>query len=597
VESLPAAWVVGALAVLAIGAVIGGLFLFRTYQFVQHDNDFCLSCHLMVEPYERFARSGHRGLGCKACHQPTLAVRSQMALTQILERPDELHTHAEVPNERCVACHVRGDPDRWLHIGNSIGHRVHIESDRPELQGLQCVQCHSSSVHEFAATDRTCGQSGCHEDTRVRLGGMGQFTIHCIACHDFSRPVLEPLTPEARLVALQPRREECLSCHQMRILLADFPADEPHDAACGACHDPHQQTTPAQAVRTCAGAGCHSRADTLTAFHRGLDPGVLDNCTQCHAAHVFRVRGEDCLACHRDVFDDVQGAPRAELPAGHPRAGVAASRARSPGTIASAGPSADVPAAVASRYVHGAPVRLAALAVHAPRAPAPVAALQAAQALPQRDLRFRHGQHRDVECSACHRTVRTHGELVITTLRECRQCHHTQPVADRCSRCHRPADYQARPYRVTETFRLSVQQRRPRERALSFEHRTHEGVACRECHTAPLTLSAAGVTCTSCHDQHHRPSAECRSCHVEPPVAAHPPEVHVGCAGAGCHDALPAGVRNVPRTRNFCLVCHQGLVDHRPGRNCADCHELPPPRAGAALAERPLALHRSALEE
>jgi hypothetical protein len=540
-ETLPAAWILGALAALAIAAVIGGLFLFRTYQFVQHDNDFCLSCHLMVEPYERFVRSGHRGLGCKACHQPTLAVRSQMALTQILERPDELHTHAEVPNDRCVACHVRGDPDRWLHIGNSIGHRIHLESDRSELRGLQCVQCHSSSVHEFAATDRTCGQSGCHEDTRVRLGGMGQFTIHCIACHDFSRPVLEPLTPEVRQVALQPRREECLSCHQMRALLADFPEDEPHDAACGACHDPHQQDTPAQAVRTCAGSGCHTRADTLTAFHRGLDPGVLDNCTQCHAAHVFRVRGEDCLACHQDVFDGIRAAPRA--------VGEAAG-----------------------------------------------AALQAGQTLPQRDLRFRHGQHRDVECSACHRTVRTHGELVITTLRECRQCHHTRPVADQCSRCHRPADYLARPYRVTETFRLSVQPR-PRERALSFDHRPHEGVACVECHTAPLTLSAAGVTCTGCHDQHHRPTVQCRSCHVEPPVAAHPPEVHVGCAGAGCHDVLPAGVRNVPRTRNFCLVCHQGLVDHRPGRNCADCHELPPPRAGAGVAERPLALHGGAVEE
>src|SRR5690606_19028285 len=125
-----------------------------------------------VDPYERFAQSEHRGLGCKACHQPTMAVRTKMALTQIIQNPDELRTHAEVPNERCEECHVKGNPEEWTLIANSAGHRVHFESDNKALEGLKCVECHSTSVHEFAATDKTCSQGGCHENVSIQLGRM-----------------------------------------------------------------------------------------------------------------------------------------------------------------------------------------------------------------------------------------------------------------------------------------------------------------------------------------------------------------------------------------------------------------------------------------
>mgnify|MGYP003324181882 CR=1 FL=1 len=83
--------IVGIVILLGVGG--SGYYAYRTYDYVQHDNDFCLSCHLMAEPYELFAESAHQGLGCKACHQPTLVGRSQMALTQILENPEEISVH------------------------------------------------------------------------------------------------------------------------------------------------------------------------------------------------------------------------------------------------------------------------------------------------------------------------------------------------------------------------------------------------------------------------------------------------------------------------------------------------------------------------
>jgi hypothetical protein len=111
-------WVAGlsvaALVVLALVALsaasAAGVFMYRTYTYVEHDNQFCLSCHLMVDPYERFAQSAHRGLGCKACHQPTFVERSRMALSQVLENPDEITTHAHVPNSACASCHIDGRP-------------------------------------------------------------------------------------------------------------------------------------------------------------------------------------------------------------------------------------------------------------------------------------------------------------------------------------------------------------------------------------------------------------------------------------------------------------------------------------------------------
>ena len=224
--SAPVLGLIG-MAVMA-GTGIGGYYAYRTYDYVQHDNDFCMSCHLMEEPYEQFAESAHRGLGCKACHQPNLVDRSAMALTQIIDNPEEISVHAEVPNERCADCHIEGDPEQWLRVANSAGHRVHLESDDPVLDGLQCVECHSTGVHEFAPVDRTCAQSDCHDDNVIKLGEMSDLTIHCAACHNFLAPVTMPGDdPELLETVILPDRDECLSCHAMRTLV-EMPDPDPH---------------------------------------------------------------------------------------------------------------------------------------------------------------------------------------------------------------------------------------------------------------------------------------------------------------------------------------------------------------------------------
>jgi hypothetical protein len=546
--SIPPA-AVAALALVALALLsAGGVFMYRTYTFVEHDNEFCLSCHLMVDPYERFAQSEHRGLGCKACHQPSMVERTQMALSQVLERPDEIKTHAQVPNSACAACHIEGNPEQWRLISNSVGHRVHMESDDPALQGLMCVECHSTSIHNFTTTNRTCAQAGCHEDTEMRLGRMSDLTIHCVGCHDFSRPEAEVLAGDFPAKPLQPRRDECLSCHAMRTLLTDFPADEPHDAACGACHNPHDQETPRQAQRTCATTGCHAQPDTLTPMHRGLGVGVLQDCLACHPAHEFRADGNDCLGCHQDIFQE------------QPRTAPTASAGGLPARLGS------LVSDVRALFVQQAPAR---------------------RELP---LDFSHRRHREVQCTECHNTDRTHGAVMVTGTRECQACHHTTAVANPCTACHTRPEIEGRRHRVQQTLQLSTGA--ARNRALSFGHREHRDITCQNCHTESLTR-ASTQSCDGCHTEHHRPTAQCITCHLKPPANAHDLNSHLTCSGSGCHTQLP--FQGVPRDRNACLSCHQDQVDHERGRECLQCHILPGARgqrsADAGHGEDVFAVH------
>ena len=50
---------------------------------------------------------------------------------------------------------------------------------------------------------------------------------------------------------------------------------------------------------------------------------------------------------------------------------------------------------------------------------------------------FNHLDHRDVECTDCHTSRETHGQVTIEPGAACQQCHHTRPVVDRgCAGCH-----------------------------------------------------------------------------------------------------------------------------------------------------------------
>lgn len=558
VRNLPVLWQLALALVAAVGVAAGGFYMYETYDYVQHDNEFCLSCHLMENPYDRFARSEHRELSCKACHQPTMVTRSRMAIEQIVAQPETLATHAEVPNERCAECHIEGEPDKWRLIQNTAGHRVHLESDDPELEGLQCVECHSVSLHQFVPTRRTCGQAGCHEQVEVRLGDMSDLAIHCVACHDFTRPTAASTEAAAEGAAgrapgdegagLDPGASECLTCHEMRQRVGPFPADEPHGSECSTCHNPHEQTTTGEVVGSCTNSGCHERVDTLPNFHHQRESVQLENCAECHRAHEFRIEEENCLGCHENVLREVSHLP-------------ADAEAESTADRQPTVPREDVE--LVARLAAADPGLVGGIVSSAAGASA-----EGAGGV-QDTVTFRHPDHEELECQACHSTG---SPTATTNPRFCRSCHHGEDQAASCESCHRESELRGRTYQIATEMKMSVGEAGP-ERSLPFPHGAHLEVACAECHRGPPNLTPRDLSCETCHEEHHSATTDCQACHREAPEPAHPMSVHITCTGSGCHTDVSAAATD--RSRNFCLTCHQTMTDHKPDRECLVCHVLP----------------------
>ncbi|MDX1624531.1 MAG: NapC/NirT family cytochrome c [Gemmatimonadota bacterium] len=563
----------GVVATVVLVVLVAGVMGLRVWDYMQHDNEFCNSCHVMAEPYEKFQTSEHSELLCHDCHQQSMFASARQLYLWVLDRPEEIGPHAPVPTGVCVDCHVTEDPDStWQRIAATAGHRVHLEADTSALEDVMCVTCHGQEVHRFVPADETCGQSGCHEPgrTQIVLGEMaGQTGFHCVGCHEFTAPVVESAALDTARMALTPQLEACRSCHEMRDVLAGMdPEVDPHDAVCGTCHNPHTQEAPDAATQRCA--ECHAPADTLTPFHQGLDTGVLENCQRCHPAHTFQVEGEDCRACHIDLT----GATPPAAPGARMEEEEETAEAVDPGGERAAVP----PGHPAVRLVHGS-------------APAPSPDRGVARAYVglrtgsdpalaplQQVSGFDHADHEEIECTACHSVERTHGAIELESRGECMDCHHTRPVVNvGCASCHGRAELAAP---LTVGVRMTFAGR-ARTRSIVFDHDDHRGERCATCHTGGTRLEVTRG-CESCHSDHHSAEAACVRCHADPAADAHTREVHTrGCAGSGCHEDESYGAMN--QGRNTCLGCHQEMADHRPGRGCAECHRVsfaaadPPP--------------------
>ena len=177
-----------------------------------------------------------------------------------------------------------------------------------------------------------------------------------------------------------------------------------------------------------------------------------------------------------------------------------------------------------------------------------------------------HATHDVIECRQCHGRPAGFANLPERTARECAACHHRNAEVRGCQSCHREDAVGARPVLVAIQATGAEE---PRVRGLTFDHDDHESRECSTCHTTAVTLRF-GRECASCHQYHHQQDARCMTCHEDVSTPAHSGEVHAGCAGGGCHGDAP--VLSLAPERNVCQVCHQDMVDHRPGRPCAECH-------------------------
>lgn len=570
--SRPRPVLVGLGSTVVVLVALVALFARVSWNYVQHNNNFCVSCHVMVPAYSRFETSAHSKLECHDCHQESIVASAMQVYYWVAERPAAIPPHAKVPNGVCLHCHDQDTASHtWQRILATAGHTVHLRSSAPALRNLQCVTCHGVEIHRFAALDETCSKSGCHVDALIRLGKMAnQSEMHCTICHQFNAPVSAHLSTDSAARFLSPASPECLHCHEMRNVMTSFDVTrDPHHGQCGWCHDPHKQTTAAAAIESCTRSGCHAQPETLTPMHRGLPPGTLARCTDCHVAHTWVVRGTACQRCHGDIMrpPPAASAPPAARPVSAVRTASARAAALSAAVAAVWTPARGVTAGGPRLPAAAEREWLAALDTAAPAGPRTVRPVH--PTTPDTLPSFSHRIHRSLPCASCHNSTQEHGAVLLHSVRDCQACHHAanRPWGTDCARCH-SADNIPAQIAVPVTFRMSVLPA-PVDRTLSFAHAQHASLACAACHTQPVTL--APRSCDDCHADHHRGTVACADCH-HPALDTHTRLAHLGCSGSGCH--TDAAVLALEPSRNVCLACHQQQVHHEPGKECASCHAV-----------------------
>ena len=543
--------VVGLFALVVLAGGAGTV----SWDYMQHDNGFCTGCHVMTKPFGAFqARAGkHDSLQCHDCHQQSLYASTRQLVLWVAERPEKIGKHAKVPTARCAACHVEGkeQKEKWQRIATTAGHRVHLESDSTALKDIQCVTCHGQEVHKFVPVSKTCQQEGCHVKVEIKLGKMAEQTsLHCVTCHQFTADVPRLATRDSASGTLVPTNKQCLSCHEMQKVLAGFdPERDPHNGTCGMCHDPHKQSTAAEAAKSCATAGCHATWQKEP-FHVGVaHRKVGQECILCHQPHSAKVDPSNCQGCHDNV-----------------RRSVVAGRRLNP-------PAPFDTARALKRIAHvdrdgGGPVT-GFLGWGWPTAP-PGTTTPVADSFP-------HPKHQRLPCLTCHTSNLQHGRLTFEKPRGCQICHHQAPKTNDCATCHRGDEL---PRLLSATVTVKVPDKAPRVRAVAFAHSAHTGVGCTTCHTSSVTLAADSVvrTCQSCHADHHTTKAACATCHTGSDWKAphaRPALAHQACDA--CHSERV--VAELTPTRQLCLTCHQPQTQHYPAKECTICHFQATPQA------------------
>lgn len=552
----------GAVLLLMVGSGVAG------YDYMMHDNDFCKGCHIFVPSGQAFVKpdtgtyllvnaveGAHDSLGCHACHPFEIKAQTRELFYWIADRPEDVPPHAKVPRQTCEACHVTGDAkDTWQRVASTAGHRVHLESDSSSLKDVACLTCHARTAHRFQPADTTCAQRGCHltDEVKINLGRMAvrfapanldpnEEKLYCNSCHQFTAEA-QFVTLDSASNSLRPGEGQCLGCHEMRTLLAEFdPAKDPHSGTCGMCHNPHTDVKPVDAMKSCADAQCHGDWREVK-FHGGAaHRKVAQRCETCHQPHAARVDASDCTGCHTLVR---KGGARLKppLPFDTTQALQQTIRLVEPGRSRGQG--------------------------DAPPPDDPVDTSLGPAASPTDT--FSHQRHRRLACITCHTTTSPTRTLTFEPPRGCQICHHQRPSRSECSACHQSSELaQAAPVTVS----VSVPRHAPRGRDVPFGHETHAKVSCMDCHTTPVSLAPepAAASCTACHEPHHIAGMDCASCHRTPRIAeAHAPPIDAHRACDQCHTART--VAALAPTRSFCLACHGDETDHYSDRECSVCH-------------------------
>ena len=485
----------------------------------------CFLCHFKDRP------PGAPIAGCTGCHPTPPRVESPAGYVvdhaqYVRDRISCISCHSEVTvgsgaaeRSRCFNCH--NEPARLEQFENTtLMHQVHIAEHK-----VECTQCHTPIEHRVVALTstfeldcRSC-HTQVHDAQRRLFAGMGGHgtpdapsrmflaRVSCLGCH------AQPKTLRGHERVQLAGEASCLSCHGIRYvnMLPSWQRDMEREVG--------RVAPVVEAARATLGAVPLARR------------GVADSILQLAQDNVDLVRVGK--GAHNILYADQLLRAALDLV----RRGVATGK---------------LPYTVPSMSL-GPPLgENACFRCHVGVERATV---------PFQGGTFAHEPHvlrGGLACGECHTPLENHGGTTITSPAACNACHHSTIRPINCAVCHAGAGG------VPDTTMQLV--------TGDFSHGVHRdaGVACTICHTPPA-MSARGLDCDNCHDQHHQPERACLSCHRGGVMEQHTRAVHIACVE--CHEG--AATLN-HWSRQICTTCHvQQATGHNPGKPCEACHKVP----------------------
>jgi nitrate/TMAO reductase-like tetraheme cytochrome c subunit len=490
----------------------------------------CVLCHFKDRP------PGAPLAGCTGCHPSPARVESPAGYVvdhsqYVRDRISCISCHNEVTvgsgsaeRSRCFNCH--NEPARLDQFENTtLVHQVHIAEHK-----VECTQCHTPIEHRVVALASTFELDcrSCHvqvHDAQRRLyAGMGGHDarnmpskmflarVSCLGCHG------QPATLRGHQRVQLAGEASCLSCHGIRYanMLPSWQGEMDRKL---------KRVAPIVAGARAALNGVPIRQRPVADSLLRLAQENLDLVRLGKPAHNIVYSDELLRATVKLVRDAVRAG---RLPYA-------------------------VPAVNLGPPVGGTACFSCHLGVER-------------STVPFQGGEFKHEPHLlrgGLACADCHTSLENHGGTTITSRAGCEACHHSAVRPMNCAACH------AGPGGVPQaTLPLP---------SGDFSHGVHReaGLACTACHTPPA-MSASGLNCDNCHDQHHQPERACLACHRGGVLEQHARVVHVACAE--CHE----GATTLNRwSRQICTVCHvQRATGHNPGKPCEACHKVPAMQSG-----------------
>jgi trimethylamine-N-oxide reductase cytochrome c-type subunit TorC len=309
---------------LAVVVVVGGIVGYKMKDYTDNDPNFCNTCHLMDDAFDRWAESAHSGVNCHDCHHLSFKEQNMLLINLVLHNPKEVakrnpptrHGHIIVPDEKCVGCHWETS-EKYPTAPKVNASPIHAK--HYFMEQIPCSRCHGSkNIHQFKVDPQFCAD--CHTD-KTKIHGveaaasgrdLPMMDLACLNCHTDAK------------MDLMPTRDKCLSCHgsdaqRDRISklpatgdtvafalnpkdIADaaknaptvFPEGAPMQFDCSRCHNPHDKMK-LEGNNDCL--VCHSKQTKIGmhGFHVN-DMGAM--CIDCHKPHSWNATSEVCADCH-----------------------------------------------------------------------------------------------------------------------------------------------------------------------------------------------------------------------------------------------------------------------------------------------------------